>query len=171
MGDTASYLSVFFPTYAKSFIFCLTSPTPSQSTDFTSLILEWSVWPGSLWRLVEDGSGVGGNAAASCGSWLVPPENECLFFLHLCRYLAEIPWKIMILHTEKKGAIVLRPRKKVIWFIFQKSNILVLYWDMNSLFALTSIKNLSEETSLAIQCLKTLPSNVVGCGFDPWSGQ
>lgn len=61
---------------------------------------------------MEDGSGEGGNAAASCGSWLVPPENEFVFFLHLCRYLAEIPQKIMILHIAKKGAIALKPKKK-----------------------------------------------------------
>ena len=77
----------------------------------------------------------------------------------------------MILHIAKKGAIALRPRKKVIWFIFQKCDILVLYWDMNSVFALTSIKNLSEETSLTVQCFKTLPSNVGGYRFDPWSGR
>lgn len=46
---------------------------------------------------------MGGNAAASCCSWLVPPENEFLSFFHLCRYLAEISWKIMIPHVAKRS--------------------------------------------------------------------
>ena len=65
-----------------------------------------------VWGILVPSKRLSGSPGSASGE--EPPENEFLFFLYLYRYLAKIPQKIMILHIAKKGAIALRPRKKVI---------------------------------------------------------